>query len=99
MKKTSLTLKGIPAAPGIVIGEARLIDSEEISIPKKRAIKDEQLNNEISRFKDALIRTKNEILEIKTFYEEQFLEEHLKIHYLAFRLPDRQIIELPDESG
>ena len=31
---------------------------------------------------------------IKTFYEQQFMEEGLNIHYLKFRLPkDREIIE------
>jgi len=40
----------------------------------------------------------SEILKIKTFYEKQFLEKQLKIHFLAFRLPDKQIIELLDED-
>jgi len=41
----------------------------------------------------------DEILSIRTFYESQFLEEGMKINYLAFRLPaDREIVELPQEE-
>jgi tRNA (guanine-N7-)-methyltransferase len=40
----------------------------------------------------------SEVLKIKTFYEKQYLEEQMKIHYMAFRLPDRQIIEVGDED-
>jgi len=55
---------------------------------------------EIVRESDNLYAGKDigEILEIKTFYEQHYLEEQLNIHFLAFRLPDREIIELPDED-
>jgi len=35
----------------------------------------------------------NEIASIKTFYENQFLSEGLKIHYLAFRLEKHRVIK------
>jgi tRNA (guanine-N7-)-methyltransferase len=37
-------------------------------------------------------RNKDEILSIRTFYENQFLSEGLKIHYLSFRLDKNRII-------
>ena len=40
MGKVSIKIKGIPAAPGITIGKAYLVDSEEISV-RKRKIKDD----------------------------------------------------------
>lgn len=41
----------------------------------------------------------DEILGIRTFYEKQFLEKGLKIHYLKFRLPEKTtIIEPTDEK-
>jgi tRNA (guanine-N7-)-methyltransferase len=41
----------------------------------------------------------NDILDIKTFYEKQFLEQAISIKYIQFRLPSsKTIIELPDED-
>ncbi len=41
----------------------------------------------------------DEILEIKTFYERQFLDQGLKINYLCFELPyDKDIEEPADEQ-
>ncbi len=36
-----------------------------------------------------------DILNIRTFYESQFLAEGLPIHYLKFKLPHETIIEEP----
>ncbi len=42
---------------------------------------------------------KNEILEIKTFYEKQFLSQGIPIKFIQFRLPStREIKELPDDE-
>jgi tRNA (guanine-N7-)-methyltransferase len=38
-----------------------------------------------------------ELLNIKTFYEKNYLCENRKIHYLVFRLQNKFIRELPDE--
>jgi tRNA (guanine-N7-)-methyltransferase len=41
----------------------------------------------------------NDILEIKTFYEKQFLSQGMRINYLCFELPhEKEIIEPDDES-
>lgn len=43
----------------------------------------------------------DDILDIKTFYEQQFLDQGLNIHYLCFELPHDKIIEEPpgEEAG
>ena len=41
----------------------------------------------------------DDILEIKTFYEQQYLSQGVAIKYIRFRLPvDKQITELPDNE-
>lgn len=40
----------------------------------------------------------NDILDIKTFYERQYLAQGMKIHYLCFELPCEEIIEEPAEE-
>jgi len=40
----------------------------------------------------------NELLEIRTFYEQQFLEQGMKITYLCFELPHEKTIEEPPEE-
>lgn len=43
---------------------------------------------------------KDDILGIKTFYENQYLAQGIKINYMKFRLPaGKMIMELPDEKG
>ena len=45
-------LKGIPVSPGVYIGEAFLMESEEVRIPEI-AIADDKVPAEITRFEDA----------------------------------------------
>ncbi|MFN0056901.1 MAG: phosphoenolpyruvate--protein phosphotransferase [Planctomycetota bacterium] len=45
--------KGIPAAPGVVIGQAFVLDAEELRIPQ-RFIEREQVEMEVARFEAAL---------------------------------------------
>ncbi len=92
-KKKEFILKGIPASPGIAIGKALLLDREQYVIPK-RNIKEDQIQNEIKRFKDALIQTKNEILDIKKRISEEMGIEHGQIfsaHLLV--IEDSMLIE------
>ena len=92
-KKKEMILKGILASPGIAIGKALLLDREQYVIPK-RGIKEDQIQNEIKRFKDALIQTKNEILEVKKRISEEMGIEHAQIfsaHLLV--IEDSMLIE------
>jgi len=92
-KKKEILLKGIPASPGINIGKAFLFGREQYTIPR-RGVKDEHIQNEIRRFKDALVQTRNEILEIKKHISEEMGAEHGQIfsaHLLV--IDDSMLIE------
>jgi phosphotransferase system enzyme I (PtsI) len=93
MKEKELALKGIPAAPGIVIGQVLLISREQYVVPK-RPIKEEQVQTEIKHFKDALLVTKQEIIDIKKRISEELGSEHGQIfsaHLLV--IEDSMLIE------
>jgi len=93
MKKKEIILKGIPASPGITIGKVFLFGREQYSIPR-RNIKEEHIQSEIKRFKDALVQTKEEILEIKDHISEEMGAEHGQIfsaHLLV--IDDSMLIE------
>ena len=78
MKEKEIVLKGIPAAPGIAMGKAFLLDREQYVIPR-RTIKEDQIPAEIKRFRDALMATKNEITDIKKRISEEMGVEHGQI--------------------
>ncbi len=92
-KKKEIVLKGIPAAPGITIGKVFLFGREQYAIPR-RNIRDEQVQSEIKRFKDALIQTKGELIEIKKRISDEMSAEHGEIfsaHLLV--IDDTMLIE------
>ena len=92
-KKKEIVLKGIPASPGIVIGNAFLFGREQYAIPR-RNIREDQVQSEIKRFKDALVQTKNEITEIKKRIADEIGTEHAQIfsaHLLV--IDDSMLIE------
>ncbi len=87
------SLNGIAASPGIVIGKAFLLDSEDISI-SQRAIKESQIPKEITRLQDALTMTRAEIMGIRDKISHEIGQEHGDIfnaHLMV--LEDRVIIE------
>jgi phosphotransferase system enzyme I (PtsI) len=59
-KAKEIVLKGIPAAPGITIGNAYPLYDEEIQIPRRR-IRESLVQQEIIRFKRVLAKTRSEI--------------------------------------
>jgi len=63
VKEKEIILKGIPAAPGITIGKAYPLYAEEVLIPR-RTIKERVVEGEVIRFKEALTKTRLEILAI-----------------------------------
>ncbi len=86
-------IKGIAASPGIVIGKAYVIDSEEMVIPQ-RVIKESAIPKEITRFQDALTETRAEIQSIRDKISKELGKEHGEIfnaHLMV--LEDRSIIE------
>ncbi|MBF0484211.1 MAG: phosphoenolpyruvate--protein phosphotransferase [Candidatus Omnitrophica bacterium] len=88
-----IVLKGIPAAPGIASGLAFILDKQEY-IVTPRAILEKEVPIEIARFEEALIHTRQEIIEIKKKMSNELLGEHAQLfdaHLLV--LEDRALIE------
>ncbi len=86
-------LKGIAASPGVAIGRAYVLDSEDVSIPKK-VIKESAIPKEITRFQEALTKTRAEILEIRDKISHEIGQEHGDIfnaHLMV--IEDRALIE------
>ena len=86
-------LRGVPASPGVSIGKAFVLDSEEITI-SRRHIDAGQIPQEITRFEEALIKTRQEIREIQHRITKELGGEHGEIfnaHLLV--LEDRALIE------
>jgi len=93
LEKKETILKGIPASPGITTGKVFFFGREQYSITR-RVIKDDQIQSEIKRFMDALVQTKNEILDIKKRISEEMGLEHGQIfsaHLLV--IEDSMLIE------
>ena len=92
MKKRIL-LKGIPAAPGLIVGKAFCLGSEDMQV-QKRTISESQVPKEVTRFKEALIKTRAEILDIQKKISREMGVRHAQIfnaHLLV--LEDRTLIE------
>ena len=88
-----LILKGIPAAPGIVVGKAYIYGKEDLVV-EKYAITEDQVPLEISRFEGALIQTRQEIIVLQKKISQEMGSEHGEIfdaHLLV--LEDRMLIE------
>ena len=62
--RPEIVIKGIPAAPGIAIGSAFLMDQQDFVVPE-RLIFDDEIPVEIARFEEAVAHTKDEIQAIK----------------------------------
>ena len=92
MKKRIL-LKGIPAAPGLIVGKAFCLGSEDMQV-QKRTISESQVPKEVTRFEEALIKTRAEILDIQKKISREMGVRHAQIfnaHLLV--LEDRTLIE------
>lgn len=90
---SEIILKGIPAAPGIVIGKAYIYGKEDLGV-EKLFITEGQVPLEISRFEDALIQTRQEIIALQRKIAQEMGVEHGEVfdaHLLV--LEDRMLIE------
>ncbi len=87
-------LQGIPAAPGISMGKAFLFDTQENAQLAKRPILEEEISVEVRRFKEALEKTRREIVKIKERISKEIGAEHGDIfgaHLLV--LEDSMIVD------
>jgi phosphotransferase system enzyme I (PtsI) len=76
--RDELRKKGIPAAPGIAIGRAYLIDRRRLKTPKRR-LEAEDVDEEIARFHRALQASYRQLERIKQKIEEREENEHYNI--------------------
>ncbi len=86
-------LKGIPASPGVVIGEAFLLDRQE-DVVMERKITKKEIPAEVVRLEEALIKTRKEILSIQKKIAKGLGAEHAEIfnaHLMV--VEDRTLIE------
>ena len=58
-------LKGIAVSPGITIGKAYVLRSEDTFALQPKTVAEDDIPREIARFEDALTRTRAEILGIQ----------------------------------
>ncbi len=88
-----IILKGIPAAPGIALGRTFILDRQEFIVPP-RAIMETEIPIEIARFEEALIKTREEIADIKKKIVVELGETHAKLFdaHLLF-LEDQAVVE------
>lgn len=73
-----MRMRGIPASPGIAIGEAFVLKSENLIIPKYK-IPQKRIANEIKRFVDALALTREELSKIQDKVEKEIGESYPEI--------------------
>ena len=71
-------LKGIPAAPGVAMGKAVFLASEDVPVPR-RSITDDQIPYEVLRLEEALIKTCHQILAIQRKLAEELGQGHADI--------------------
>lgn len=93
LPQAAAPLKGIPASPGVAIGQAFLMDSQEIPIAP-RSIAASGIPKEVARFEEALIQTRKEIVEIQARISKELGLEHGEIFNAHLMLlEDRTLIE------
>ena len=76
--RTEVWKKGAAAAPGIAIGRAYLVDRRRLKTPKRRLQRDE-VDDEISRFRQSLQASDRQLERIKQKIEAREESEHYNI--------------------
>lgn len=77
-RSSKLLYSGIAASPGIAIGRAFLYDIEKYRVARYE-VSESQVEDEIEQFKEAVQRTKNEILEVKKRVAKEMSKEYAGI--------------------
>lgn len=86
-------LRGIPASPGIAIGNAYHLSGNEIHV-EERKLNSQEVELEISRFKNAVALAKNELKELQQDVAAKLGEDAAKIFEVhQMFLEDRSLID------
>src|ERR1051325_3444059 len=72
------TYKGIGVSPGIAIGRAVIIEKRVASVDRV-PIRDEEVDGEVTRFMEALEKTRDELLELKQKVSRSMGDEYASI--------------------
>lgn len=92
MKSENIFLRGIPASPGITVGEALFFISAEYPITRK-LLHTKEVTTEIERFEQACERTRMEVEEIKKKLSQEVGNEHARFLDAQILLLEDRIIE------
>ena len=91
MSPKNLTLQGIPASPGIVMGRAHVL-TQEGQVSTRLLYTDQEVADELDRFNRAVDQTEDEITRLRAEIADD-LKEHahiLELHLLILR--DRMLL-------
>jgi phosphotransferase system enzyme I (PtsI) len=78
-----IVLKGINASPGICIGKAYLVDKEGVDVIEKYYVEEENLKQELKRFKAAVKKARDEIYAIIKNSPEELQQSYILETHLA----------------
>ncbi len=89
MNNSSLTIKGIGAAPGIAIGKAYLLERGRIPVPRYKLFGEEAIALECKRFKEAVAKAESDLEAIKKSIPSEFREHSrlLEVQQMILRDP------------
>ena len=88
------TIQGIPVSPGVAIGKALILHSEDFFSMTKTPVPSESIPQEVVRFEEALTKTRAELVNVRKKIATELGHEHSDIfsaHLLI--LEDRTLIE------
>ncbi len=85
--KRTIVLKGIAVSPGIAFGKVYVVDRSEVQAPMYNLEQPGQIISEIKRFREALKKSREQLLEIKKSLSEREIEPAfiLDVHILMLR--------------
>jgi len=85
--KRTIVLKGIAVSPGIAFGKVYILDRSEVQAPLYNLEQPAHVVAEIKRFREALKKSREELLEIKKNLSDQEIEPSfiLDVHILMLR--------------
>jgi len=85
--KRTIVLKGIAVSPGIAFGKVYIVDRSEVQAPLYNIDQPGQIVSEIKRFREALKKSREQLLEVKKSLSEREFEPAfiLDVHILMLR--------------
>ncbi len=88
-----IVLRGIAASPGIVIGRSYHVDRGEVKIIYEDRLSEDQVQRELTRFEEAIGKTRAQILQVKEEIPEELKEQFYILDAHLLILKDRLIYD------